>query len=194
MANINKKKFYNAILFFADRTGNIYFGETKLMKLLYFLDFNFFEKHGKSITGDQYVRWPHGPVPSQGKIVLKEMEKGGYINIKIAVVGRYKQKRIEQLRKFDHTVFNKDELEELTNVAETWKNATSSQIEEAAHDEVPWLCTRHCRYIDYRFALYRHAPLPTLEDRKESTELSKSKIVVRFLEKAVSQIEKGGTA
>ena len=57
MAKINEKKYKNAILFFANRIRNGTLGKLKLMKLLYFLDFDFFEKYGRSVTGDEYLRF-----------------------------------------------------------------------------------------------------------------------------------------
>ena len=41
---INQEKYRNAILFFASRIQNGTLGKLKLMKLLYYLDFDFFEK------------------------------------------------------------------------------------------------------------------------------------------------------
>jgi len=43
MVKINEKKYKNAILFFAHKIRNGTLGKLKLMKLLYFLDFDFFE-------------------------------------------------------------------------------------------------------------------------------------------------------
>ena len=57
MAKIDEKKYRNIILFFANRVRNGTLGKLKLMKLLYFLDFDFFEKYGKSISGDEYLRF-----------------------------------------------------------------------------------------------------------------------------------------
>ncbi len=45
---IDEKKYKNAILFFAKKIQNGTLGKLKLMKLLYFLDFDFFEKYGRA--------------------------------------------------------------------------------------------------------------------------------------------------
>ncbi len=54
-------KIINAIVYFANNTK--YCGKTKLLKLLYFLDFRHFKETGKSVTGLDYYAWNMGPVP-----------------------------------------------------------------------------------------------------------------------------------
>ena len=73
ISKINEKKYKNAVLFFAKKIQNGTLGKLKLMKLLYFLDFDFFEKYGRSVTGDEYLRFEYGPVPRMGEKILKEM-------------------------------------------------------------------------------------------------------------------------
>src|ERR1035437_4242490 len=73
MVKINQKKYKNAIIFFAKRIQNGTLGKLKMMKLLYSLDFDFFEKYGKSITCDEYLRFDNGPVPRMAEKFLKEM-------------------------------------------------------------------------------------------------------------------------
>jgi uncharacterized phage-associated protein len=57
----HREKLINAIIYFATHTK--YCGKTKLMKLLYFLDFKYFKQTGKSVTGQDYFAWQMGPVP-----------------------------------------------------------------------------------------------------------------------------------
>ena len=77
MAKINEKKYKNVILFFANKIQNGTLGKLKLMKLLYFLDFDFFEKYGRSVTGDEYLRFEHGPVPRMGEKILNDIKGKG---------------------------------------------------------------------------------------------------------------------
>jgi len=67
----HREKLINAIVYFARHTKNC--GRTKLMKLLYFLDFKHFAQTGKSVTGQKYFAWDFGPVPAE---VWHEFEKG----------------------------------------------------------------------------------------------------------------------
>ena len=51
---LNKEKAKQVILYLANRIPNL--TVEKLYCLLYFLDFDFFERHGKSITGMTYIK------------------------------------------------------------------------------------------------------------------------------------------
>src|SRR5437899_3187118 len=57
---LNEEKTRQLLALLADRVD---IGKTKLMKLLYLIDFTAYERTGKSITNDQYVHWQFGPVP-----------------------------------------------------------------------------------------------------------------------------------
>jgi len=75
MVKINPIKYKNIILFFANKIKNGTLGKLKVMKLLYFLDFDFYEKYGKSVSGDEYLRFDNGPIPRMAEKILKEMNK-----------------------------------------------------------------------------------------------------------------------
>ena len=49
--------------------------QKKLAKLLYFADFDLYEKIQKSITGDVYCALPMGPVPSALEEITVDMAK-----------------------------------------------------------------------------------------------------------------------
>ncbi|MFH1712860.1 MAG: hypothetical protein ABH896_01580 [Candidatus Jacksonbacteria bacterium] len=57
MTKINAKKYKNIILFFANKIKNGTLGKLKIMKLLYFLVFDYFEKNGQFVSGDEYLRF-----------------------------------------------------------------------------------------------------------------------------------------
>src|SRR3972149_9380527 len=131
-AKINEKKYKNVVLFFANKIRNGTLGKLKIMKLLYYLDFDFFEKYGRSVTGDQYLRFELGPVPRMGEKILKEMT-GKEIKItkrKIAD-GLNDQMHIEALKDFDMNVFAKEELLVLEEIADKWKKFTGTEMKNA---------------------------------------------------------------
>lgn len=157
MAKINQKKYKNAVLFFAKKIQNGTLGKLKMMKLLYFLDFDFFEKNGRSITGDEYLRFENGPVPHMGEKILKEMN-GKEIKITKRKVGEgyNDQQHIEALTDFDVNVFEKEELLMLEEIASKWEKFTGTEMKNASHGEAPWIATKPNDVIDYNLALYRN--------------------------------------
>ena len=157
MAKINEKKYKNVVLFFAKKVQNGTLGKLKMMKLMYFLDFDFFEKYGKSITGDSYLRFENGPVPQMAEKILKEMN-GKEIKItKRKVANGYNdQQHIEALKDFDMNVFTKEELVMLEEVADRWEKFSGSEMKTASHGEAPWIATKPNEIIDYNLAYYRN--------------------------------------
>jgi uncharacterized phage-associated protein len=157
MAAINEKKYRNVILFFANKIQNGTLGKLKLMKLLYFLDFDFFEKYGKSVTGDQYLRWEKGPVPKTAEKILTRMD-GSDIKIskrKIGV-GYNDQQHIEALKDFDLKLFSSEELVMMTDIADKWERFSGAEMKSASHGEAPWIATKPNDVIDYNLTYYRN--------------------------------------
>ena len=157
MAKINEKKYKNAILFFAQKIQNGTLGKLKLMKLLYYLDFDFFEKHGTSVTGDQYLRFENGPVPRMAEKIIKEMS-GKEIKITSRKIkeGMKDQQHIEAMSDFDINVFTKEEILMLENIASKWEKFSGSEMKAATHGEAPWISTKPNEVIDYNLAYYRN--------------------------------------
>src|SRR5260221_466463 len=48
--NYSEEKLQQVILYFLEHINNVHLGRTKLMKLLYFVDFSHYEAHGQSVT------------------------------------------------------------------------------------------------------------------------------------------------
>jgi uncharacterized phage-associated protein len=157
MAGINEKKYKNAILFFAKRIQNGTLGKLKMMKLLYYLDFDFFEKYGTSVTGDEYLRFENGPVPRMAEKILKEMNgKGIKITKRKVADGYHDQLYIEAMANFDVDVFSKEELLMLEEIAGKWEKFTGSEMKSATHGEAPWIATKPDEVIDFNLAYYRN--------------------------------------
>src|SRR2546426_12712220 len=87
-------KMRQVILYFLEHINNVHLGRTKLMKLLYFVDFDHYEKHGQSVTGAIYRKLPHGPYPNDAEKLIKRMKEGGLVReIKVDHKG-YAQHRL----------------------------------------------------------------------------------------------------
>jgi uncharacterized phage-associated protein len=156
MVKINEKKYKNTIIFFAKRIQNGTLGKLKMMKLLYYLDFDFFEKYGSSVTGDEYLRFENGPVPHMAEKIIKEMS-GKEIKISKRKMGDgyNDQLHIEALADFDMNVFTKEELVMLEEIAGKWERFTGAEMKSATHGEAPWIATKPNEVIDYNLAYYR---------------------------------------
>src|SRR5437870_5236932 len=76
-------KLRELIIYIADKCEyDQSFGSVKLNKILFFADFISFAKYGVPITGVQYKKYRHGPVPTILKRLRDEMEAGRAIALK----------------------------------------------------------------------------------------------------------------
>jgi uncharacterized phage-associated protein len=155
----SSQKMQHVILFFLERINNVHLGRTKLMKLLYYVDFDHYEKHGRLVTGATYKKLPHGPVPEQAGDLIQQMNRAGLVRTVVARIKTnakdYEQHRLIAQSRFDASKFSGDELQTLERVAKDWEDATASDIEAASHAEAPWANTKDRALIDYELAYYR---------------------------------------
>ncbi len=160
---LDRKKLEQVVLFFLERINNTNLGRTKLMKLLYYVDFDHYENHGKAITWAKYRKLPHGPVPDKADKVVDKMVSSGALTAIVGECGGYTQNRlVSATAEFDASLFTADELLTLQAVAARWEHATAKEIESASHREAPWASTDDQKAIDYELAEYRK-PMPDEE-------------------------------
>jgi uncharacterized phage-associated protein len=153
---LKERKLQQIILFFLERINNHHLGRTKLMKLLYFVDFDHYEKHERSITGAEYRKFPHGPYPQDADKIIETMKRLEQVREVKVAHNQYAQNRLITLNaRFDPSLFSGEELQTLERVAVRWADATASQIEAATHNEAPWAATGNGKIIDYEMAAYR---------------------------------------
>ena len=153
------RKLEAAILFFLERANNGHLGRTKLMKLLYYADFDHMEQYGAPITGATYRKLEQGPVPTEAFELLERMAQGEdkKIESEKRETGPYKQFRYQPLIKPNLSFFSDTELRVLHQVADRWESTPLSQIVAATHTEAPWLSVRMGTDIPYELAHYRRS-------------------------------------
>jgi uncharacterized phage-associated protein len=143
MTERQKEKLFNAIVYFLNNTRNCY--KLKLLKLLYFFDFEHYRQTGNSVTGLDYYAWEKGPVP---KDIFKSIEDprllvglSDYISSYIEEFenGEGHKTVIKPKKEFDPKLFTKRELDVLAKVADIFLEATGDQMKEASHfKNLPW--------------------------------------------------------
>lgn len=163
-------KYRELILFLAEKMSGV--GKLKLNKLLYYIDFDHFEKHEKSVTGEEYVRWEKGPVPSHLKAIVKKMEEYGDIQTYTQKMsGDLRDKRcLRPLRPHNPNVFTVQELETICEVLEKWRYHSGTEMMHATHGDPPYLATAKDQVIDYNLVFYRQ---PISENVAETSYASK---------------------
>ena len=99
------------LLYIAQKSSeDINFGSTKLNKILFYTDFYYYGKTGKSISGSTYHNIAHGQAPMQIIPVIKKLKSSKRAEIKEVNHYDYPQMRIEALDNPDLSIFSKDEI------------------------------------------------------------------------------------
>lgn len=149
-------KFKNILLYLLERTaGKPNVGESVLNKLLYFVDFNYYEIYEEQLIGASYIRNHHGPTPVELIKVLDTMVEEGAINRIKTKYYNYDQIRFLPNKKPDLTGIKASEIKVIDDVIERYSDMSAKSISEYSHHDVPWLSTREGEKIDYESVFYR---------------------------------------
>lgn len=158
--NIHSAKLKAILLYFCNKTDPKFLGKVKLMKLFYFLDFVHVKKYGSPVTYDTYVHLEHGPIPTTIKNLIDEVcdDPDNSIladTVECQVPNNFVMSRILPKRQFtekDERYFSKSELEVMNLISERFGDKNTKYIEDASHEEAPWLLTNPLEQIPYTLA------------------------------------------
>lgn len=158
MFKLNEEKYRNVILFLAKNSSQrTIWGKKKMYKLLYFLDFDFFEKYERPITGDIYHKLQMGPAPSYFDVIAEEL-----VNDKLLGVDRGKSGPgyndayvYKALKDPKMSVFDKEEIKMLERIVKKYGSKTGKQLETLTHKEAPYLAVNEGEEIPLELAHYR---------------------------------------
>ena len=152
----NLEKFKEVLLYILKKVGakpNI--GESVIYKLLYFIDFNFYEKYEEQLIGATYIKNNYGPTPKEFVKVVEKMEEEAEL-VKIEEkYFQYPQRKYLPLREPVLSLLKANELEIIDEVLEKLSGMNANQISEYSHNDVPWLTTEDGSIIDYESVFYR---------------------------------------
>jgi len=152
----NVDKFKEVLLYILNKIGskpNV--GETVIYKLLYFIDFDFYEKYEDQLIGATYLKNRYGPTPIEfHKLVEKMIKEKEIIKIESEYF-QYPQTKYLPLRKADLAKLNAPEIKTIDDVLTKLSEMSASQISEYSHNDVPWRTTDAGKTIEYESVFYR---------------------------------------
>lgn len=151
----NLKKFKEVLLYILNKVGakpNI--GETVIYKLLYFIDFNFYEKYETQLVGATYMRNHFGPTPVEFSKIVETMKNKDLVMVKNKHFD-YMQKKYLPLRPADTSILSGAEIEVINQVINKLSDMSAKQIAEYSHGDVPWMTAEEGEKIDYEAVFYR---------------------------------------
>ena len=152
----NFQKFKEVLLYILARVGarpNI--GETVLYKILYFIDFNYYEKYEEQLIGATYIKNKYGPTPTHFHKLIESMKKSGDLVRVAKEYYNYPQTKYLPCRKPDISKLSATELDTINDVLNRLGEMNATQISEYSHKDIPWITTEDGDQIKYESVFYR---------------------------------------
>jgi len=151
--------FKEVLLYILNKVGskeNI--GETVIYKLLYFIDFDFYEKYEEQLVGATYMKNQYGPTPIEFAKIVDQMISSEEIEKVKSKYFSYPQTKYLPLRKPNLATLKAHEIEVIDDVLNRLSEMNGSQISAYSHSDVPWLTTEDGEVIEYESVFYRSPP------------------------------------
>lgn len=149
-------KFKAVLLYVLGKVGakpNV--GETVLYKLLYFIDFDFYERYEEQLVGATYIKNKYGPTPVEFRKVVDEMVGAGELVQVKSQYFKYQQRKYVPNRVADLKLLNAQEIKHIDGVLARLSDLSANEISDYSHRDVPWLSAEDGNPIDYETVFYR---------------------------------------
>ncbi|NQY74678.1 MAG: DUF4065 domain-containing protein [Candidatus Margulisbacteria bacterium] len=153
-----KDKFKQVLLYILSKIGsrpNI--GETVLYKILYFIDFDYYEKYESQLMGLRYFKNHYGPTPYIFKSLVEEMINNNEVEkIKSSYFTKEQTKYLPHIEP-DLTILTGQEMEHIDWELSRFEHFSAQNITERSHNDVPWISAEEGQPIQYESVFYRTA-------------------------------------
>jgi transcriptional regulator with XRE-family HTH domain len=152
----NLEKFKEVLLYILDKVGsksNI--GETVIYKLLYFIDFDFYEKYEEQLMGAQYLKNRYGPTPVEFAKIVEHMTNKHELEKVKSKYFEHPQTKYLPLRKPNLSKLTAEELTVVEDVLNRLSDMNATQISNYSHDDIPWKTAKEGSIIEYESVFYR---------------------------------------
>ncbi|MCB9812225.1 DUF4065 domain-containing protein [Candidatus Nomurabacteria bacterium] len=150
------EKFKQTLLYILNKVGakpNI--GQTALYKLLYFIDFDYYEKYEEQLIGAMYIKNTYGPTPVSFAKIVKEMERAGQIvEVKSKHFG-YDQTKYIPTTEPDVSALSGRELKHIDDEVKRLAHLSAKELSELSHIDTPWKVAADREVLNYEHVFYR---------------------------------------
>ncbi len=146
------------------------YSRVKLLKILFYSDFEAFGSHGKPITGMSYRKLPFGPAPAAFKRIQEEMLRDNLIRIVKRRVYDQSSHRLLPLQDPNYDLFSSREISIVDGWIRFFWNKTAKQVSEYSHGKA-WKLAGESELIPYEAVFISDEPV-TFEDVARVKELA----------------------
>ncbi len=152
------EKFEQTLLYILTKIGgkpNI--GQTVLYKLLYFIDFDYYEKFEKQLIGAKYIKNHYGPTPIMFAKIIDRLSKGGRIEKIRSKFYQHEQTKylVNPNESLDLSALSAQELAHIDWEINRLGDLTATQISALSHLDTPWVAAKEREALEYEHVFYR---------------------------------------
>ena len=130
-------------------------GKTVMHKLLYFIDFDYYEKYDKTLMGERYIKKPRGPFSENLESVVQQLVDAGKIEVEQRDYHGKPQEKYISLMEADTSCLSAMERNHIDGVLKELAGKNATQISDYAHGDVPWDAAELGEYLNYKTVFYR---------------------------------------
>lgn len=152
------EKFEQALLYILAKIGgkpNI--GQTVLYKLLYFIDFDYYEKFEEQLIGAKYIKNYYGPTPVMFAKIMDSMEKENKVEKVRSKFYKHEQTKylVNPSKPLVLSSLTAQELAHIDWEIDRLGDLTATQISALSHLDTPWVAAKDRESLEYEHVFYR---------------------------------------
>jgi len=152
------EKFEQTLLYILAKVGgkpNI--GQTVLYKLLYFIDFDYYEKFEEQLIGATYIKNHYGPTPVMFAKLIDHLEKVGKVEKIKSKFYKHEQTKylVNPNKPLALSALSAQELAHIDWEIDRLGDLTATQISALSHLDTPWITAKDRGALEYEHVFYR---------------------------------------
>ncbi|NOY35534.1 MAG: DUF4065 domain-containing protein [bacterium] len=152
------EKFKQVLLYILAKIGgkpNI--GQTVLYKLLYFIDFDYYEKFEEQLIGAKYIKNHYGPTPVAFAKIIGDLDRAGKVEKIKSKFYKHEQTKylVNPEEPIDLSALSARELAHIDWEIDRLGDLTATQISALSHIDTPWKVAKEREALEYEHVFYR---------------------------------------
>lgn len=152
----NIRKFKEVLLYILAKVGNkSNVGESVINKLLYFIDFDYYEKYEEQLIGATYIRNHYGPTPCEFIKVIEQMKASKEIEEIKSRYFTHEQKKFLPVSRPNLELLSAREIAHIDDVLNRLSDKSAKEMADYSHGDIPWLVHKEGEPISYESVFYR---------------------------------------
>lgn len=150
------EKFKQVLLYVLEKTaGNPNIGMTALYKLLYFIDFDYYEKYDQQLMGLTYIKNHYGPTPREFVKVVEDMKQAGDLEEVRSAYFAYEQRKFLPRKSANLASLSGQEKEMIDSVLVRYSDKSATELTRLSHEDTPYVVAEDGENIEYEHVFYR---------------------------------------